>query len=65
MQHDDPAGGGFRVVGGQSLRDVLVGEPVESIASYAAVGDRPGECECLCHLGLGTVECGVEASDLR
>ena len=38
---------------------------MESIASYAAVGDRPRECKCLCHLGLGTVECGVEASDLR
>src|SRR5208282_3802801 len=65
MQHDNPAGGGFLVVGGQSLGDVLVGEPVESVASYAAVGDRPRECKCLCLLGLGTVECGVEASNLR
>ena len=38
---------------------------MESVASYAAVGDRPRQCECLCDLGLGTVECGVEASDLR
>ena len=38
---------------------------MESVASYAAVGDRPRECKCLCHLGLRTVECRVEASDLR
>src|SRR5208282_3671479 len=65
MQHDNPAGGGILVVGRQGLGDVLVGQPVESVASYAAVGNRSRECKCLCHLWLGTVECGVEASDLR
>src|ERR1700757_2925434 len=46
------------------MRDVLVGKPVESIAPYAALGDRAGECECLRYLGLDAVECGVEARDL-
>ena len=49
----------------QHAGDVLVGQAVEAVAPHAALGDRRRQREGLRHLGLGAMEGGVEAGDLR
>ena len=49
----------------QHAGNVLVGQAVKTVTAHAALGDGGRQRECLRYLRLRTVECGVEACDLR
>ena len=65
MGDDHPALGEARIVVFQDGRDVVVGQPVEAVAPHAALAHLARQREQARDVGLGLVEGGVEAGDLR
>ena len=65
MSDDDTRLGDFRRNVGQGVRDVLVGESMESITPYTLIVELAGYGIVIRHFVMVTVKCGIEARDLR
>ena len=65
MRHDHVALGDLRRDARQGAGDVFVRESVEAVAAHPLLVEGIRQRVVICHVGMRTVERGIEAGDLQ